>query len=171
MVGEDWNDFDDVDDEIARTQNLVDAVPPTLESLSLIDCKSRIVDHIFELVSQKPRRTPALRKLDLGWEGVKYPDKDSPREPILHPGFTKEEAAKLMAECEAVDIEIAIEYLPPKPKYVTFMRPGQPTDGESADPIPTWIARYFEYPYEGYEEYCEQNGCDPETGEQRLSPL
>ncbi|CAM6112715.1 unnamed protein product [Calypogeia fissa] len=177
MVGEDWSlygDSDYEDDGIADSQDLVDAVPPTLESLSLKDCKRHIVDHIFELVSLKPFRTPALRKLDLGWEGVKYPDKESPREPILHPGFRKEEVTKLMAECKAAGIEIAIEYLPPRVKYASFVR-REPLDDMSAAlglsrPIPTCIEKYFGYPYEGYEEYCEQNGCYPETGNQTPPP-
>ncbi|CAM6088997.1 unnamed protein product [Calypogeia fissa] len=182
MVGEEWSvygDSDYEDDGIPDTQDLVDAVPPTLESLSLKDCKrrSRIADHIFELVSQKSWRTPALRKLDLGWEGVKYPDKESPRGPILHPGFRKEEAAKLMVECKAAGIEIAIDYLPPRPKYVGFGRKGEILDeksvasGHSPSTSTTLIEKYFEYPYEGYEEYCEQNDCDPKTGNLKwLSP-
>jgi hypothetical protein len=179
MVGEDCSDTEDLDSDdserevFSKTQNLVDAVPSTLEFLSLRDCSEHVVRHIFELVSQKKCRTPVLRTIDLGWEGVKYSDKDSPREPIIHPGFSKEEVDKLTVACEVAGIEIIIKYLPPRPKYISFDKPGEPLDEKSVAlgfrPIPITVWRHFPYPYEGYQEYCEENNCDPETGRRTVA--
>lgn len=132
MIGRDSSHREDSDSDASengmfcKTQNLIDAVPSTLEFLSLKDCSDQVVRHIFELVTQKEFRTPVLRTIDLGWEGVKYPKKESPRGPIIHPGFSKEEVNKLLVECEAAGIEVVIKYLPPKPKYVSFQKPGDP---------------------------------------------
>ncbi|CAM6099680.1 unnamed protein product [Calypogeia fissa] len=119
MIGENRSDeeevLDDDDDSegagggFPKTQDLVDAVPPSLKSLSLRDCNEHVVGHIFELVSQKRWRTPQFRKLDLEWKAVESSDEDCPGAPILHPGFTEEEAQRLMAECQAAGIEIVIE--------------------------------------------------------------
>jgi hypothetical protein len=135
---------------------LIDCIPPSLEYLSLREVEARHVEQILELVSQRSLI------LDLQWEGVVYPDKPSPPGPILHPGFTTEEAGKLQSLAE-----ILIRRLPPKLRYVQYLEmPKEPA-------VPGWpiapisVSHIFHYPYEGYEELCEEKGCDPKTG---LSP-
>lgn len=132
---------------------LIDCLPPPLEYLSLREVKARHVEQIFELVSQRSL------KLDLQWEGVVYPDKPSPPGPILHPGFTTEEAEKLLSLAD-----ISISRLPPKPRYVQYRKmPDEPA-------VPGWpiapvgVSHIFHYPYEGYEDLCKEKGCDPKTG-------
>jgi hypothetical protein len=82
-----------------------------------------------------------------------YPGEERPRFPHLHPGFTKDEAKRLIAECEAANIALIIGCSSPQPKYVDFVKPGKP------DPVPP--GKYFYYPYEGYEECCAKHGCEP----------
>jgi len=144
-------------DGFRESQELVNSVPPTLEALSLRDCHEVLAPHIVsqasQLVLQKSTRTPALKQLNMGWEGIVYPDKPRTPGPVVHPGFTKEEAQQLMAECEKAGIELKVKYIPPKPKWVSY-------SNEQANRA----THIFYYPYDGYEKCCEENGCDQETG-------
>jgi len=38
---------------------------------------------------------------------------------VIHPGFTEEEAAELLEECERAGIKLKVKYLPPQPKWVS----------------------------------------------------
>jgi hypothetical protein len=93
-----------------RLQELVDAVPPSLKSLTLRKCRDVIpqylVSQVSQLVLQKATVAPALKRMDLGWEGIRYPDKPRTPGPVVHPGFTKEEAIQLSEECEKAGIEL-----------------------------------------------------------------
>lgn len=93
-----------------RLQELVDAVPPSLKSLTLRKCRDvtpqYLVSQVSQLVLQKATVAPALKRMDLGWEGIRYPDKPRTPGPVVHPGFTKEEAIQLSEECEKAGIEL-----------------------------------------------------------------
>lgn len=143
-------------------QELVDSVPSTLESLTLRECKrilpAHLVSQISRLVSQKHLRTPALKKIDFEWESIQFPDKTRTPGPVIHPGFTKEEAQLLIKECEKAGIELVVNYLPSKLKWVSCSK----TPG--AGVLQCHDQHIFHYPYEGYEKVCEEHGCDPATG-------
>ena len=146
-------------DGFQRSQSLVDGVPPALQYLSLSECGRSVVSNIFELISQKESRAPYLQFLDLGWKVVRYPDKPSSAIPDVHPGFTKEEAERLIMECSSVGVMLKIKDMSPPPKCVVYKRHlklGQPGSGLAT--------QQFEYPYFGYEDCCRENGCDPATG-------
>lgn len=145
-----------------KLQELVDAVPPSLESLTLRKCRKvtpqYLVSQVSQLVLQRATVAPALKRMDLGWEGIRYPDKPRTTGPVVHPGFTKEEATQLSEECEKAGIELRVKYLPPPRKWVGYHMPQvHPT-------MPYQQSHIFNYPYEGYEKCCEEHGCDPETG-------
>ncbi|MCJ1246479.1 hypothetical protein MMC30_003687 [Trapelia coarctata] len=149
-------------DGFPGSQELVDAVPPSLESLSLRDCNGVsapcLVSQVSQLVLQKATRTPALKFLNLGWEGIVYPDKPRTPGPVIHPPFTREEAEQLMVECEKAEIELKVKYVPPELKWVSYTK--EPEKGK----MPYRVTHTYYYPYEGYEKCCEENGLDPETG-------
>ena len=144
------------------SQELVDSVPRTLEALSLRDCgyisAPHLVSQVSRLVSQKAMRTPALKRLNLGWEGIDFPDKPRTPGPVIYAGFTKEEAEQLMTDCVKAGIEMKVKWLPPKPKFVYFSRERVQAAKTSQR------SQGFCYPYEGYEKCCKENGCDLETG-------
>jgi len=106
-----------------RCQNLADVVPPSLESLTLRECgdvtAQYMMSQVSRLVLQRASIAPALKRIDLEWEGIQYPDK--PRTPgtVIHPGFTEEEAAELLEECERAGIKLKVKYLPRQPKWVS----------------------------------------------------
>jgi len=102
-----------------------------------------------------------LKKLYLGWEGVTYPDKPNSAVLTIYPGFTKEEAEKLQADCLQAGIDIEVKYLPPKMKYVQYK--SMPKD-EQESKWPISVSHVFHYPWDGYEKLCEEKGCDPATG-------
>ena len=80
-----------------RRQRLVDAVPKTLERLTILECNETIVPHLFELISQKASCSPNLRCVDLEW----HVDKDGIR---CHDGFTKEEVKRFQAKWDAAKV-------------------------------------------------------------------
>lgn len=159
--------YDGEDDKgFPRRQRLVDAVPPTLQRLSLRDISRADINEIFRLVAQKPKSAPSLQTLDLRWEGIHYPDKPSPTFPTSHPSFTEQQAARLLSECEKAGVELLIRYLPPKPKYCTWMENlVELTDGRTGVAP---ITETFAYPYDGFEEFCREKGCDPVTGQSEI---
>jgi hypothetical protein len=67
----------------------------------------------------------------------------------------------LLAQCEAAGVEMIMEVLPPKPKYVTY---NIPINGTL---ISTPVSHMVLYPYTEYETLCEEHGCDPATGRPR----
>ena len=156
-------------------QRLVDSVPPTLEYLSLRNCKEHHVPHIFDLVTQKAAKTPLLEELNLHWKGVNYPDKPRELAPNKHPGFSEKEADDLILACEAADIELVVKYLRPKPKYVcwrvelTAEEAKQHASRFSGIQVIPTASQIFHYPYEGYEECCREHDCDPATGYSKVT--
>jgi hypothetical protein len=81
LIGSDPED-DDSDEDSASTssehlprhQRLVDSLPPALKYLSLHNIEDHHVTHIFDLLTQKPSKTPHLKRLNLQWKGVTYPN-------------------------------------------------------------------------------------------------
>jgi hypothetical protein len=148
-------------------QRLVEAIPPRLQSLALRDeffgevPWREIKDQIVELITDKQIYAPELKYLDIEWEMIEYPDKPSPQGPFVHKGFTKDEADRLLAQCEAAGVEMIMKVLPPKPKYVTY---NIPVNGKF---ISTPVSHMVLYPYTEYETLCEEHGCDPATGRPR----
>ena len=108
-----YNDHDDAADGIERSQRLIDALPRTLEHLSIRRCQKNIVPHLFELVSQKTSYSPSLQSLNLDWETVSYSNRPKTLDPDIHPEFTREEVARLTAECNPAAITITIKHPPP----------------------------------------------------------
>lgn len=149
-------------------QRLVEAIPPSLQSLALRSLFTNeepwaeIKDQIVELIANKQRYAPELKYLDIQWEKIKYPDKPSPPGPFLHKGFTKEEAVRLLAECEATGVEMVMKIEPPKPKFVMYTKQGEKKGNGIA--IPIGVSHIVHYPYTEYEKLCEEHGCDPATG-------
>lgn len=168
----------DVDDEydslhvedFPKRQRLVDSLPPTLTYLSLRDVQEHHVEHILDLILQKASRIPLLSKLNLHWHSTKYPDGSEPKIPKRHGEFRDEEAAEILAAAEVASIEVVIQYKPPEPKVVWYKRAlTAEEEKQTASPFnPHKIfdiaAQYFGWPYEGYEEFCKEHGCDPSTG-------
>lgn len=156
------NGFPGTCEGFPRLQELVDAVPPSLESLTLRECRDvtpqYLVSQVSQLVMQKDTVAPALKRIDLGWEGIRYPDKPRTTGPVVHPGFTKVEATQLSEKCEKAGIELRVKYLPPPRKLVSYHMP------QVDATMPYQASHIFNYPYEGYEKCCEEHGCDPETG-------
>ena len=165
-----------------QSQSLIDVVPPTLQLLSLRHCSENAVSNIFELVSEKRSRTPHLRYLDLDWRILKYPDKPSPVSPTLHPGFAKDEADRLIMECNEAGIALILHDMSPPVKtveFATYLAPakleqlGQGRNDQERnnqerndyrENSQRWTTRHFLYPYNEYEGYCKEHGCDPATG-------
>lgn len=149
----DW----DMRQKFPSKQSLKECVPRTLESLTLRHCDQKdpapILTDIYELISQKEAFAPALKRLDLEWARVVYPDKPSPEYPSIHPGFTREEATELMNECQVAGVEMVVNARRHKQKKVQW----EEEEGY-------YKSRIFDYPYNGYEECCKRHGCDPETG-------
>jgi hypothetical protein len=174
--GEPEDDDEDVinSEGFSNRQRLVDSVPPTLKYLSLRDCQEHHAEQIFDLVTQKASKTPLLEQLNLHWQAIKYPNEPSPSTPTKHPGFSEEEAAGLIIACEAAGIEIVMDYLPPKPKYISWQREltaeekKQNASRFNSVSVSSTVSEIFHYPYKGYEECCKEHGCDPETGKQKF---
>lgn len=129
-----------------------------LESLTLKGCDTSAVSAIFDMVYDKHKNIPLLRSLDLEWETILYPDKPSPTGPFIHPGFTREEANRLLDACMAAEIDMILTPKEPQGRkiryYVDNKRGGQ-----------TMVFKYYHYPYRGYEEICEEMNLDPATGD------
>ena len=116
--GSSSDDHDGVIDPFKRSQRLVDAIPKTLEHLSIRNCDTNIVPYLFELIPQKVSCSPNLKRLSLGWEIIKYSNEPKRFGPIIHPGFSKEEAERLMAECKNAAIKLTITHKPPPTGFV-----------------------------------------------------
>ncbi|RDL37407.1 uncharacterized protein BP5553_04840 [Venustampulla echinocandica] len=145
-------DEDEAEGKFPKYQNLKGSLPPNLESLRLHHCGSKFLTQICEYIVQKDTCTPALKRLDLGWEKVQYPEKYSP-DGLIHPNFTNEEANKLLAACQEADVEMVMKTQRPKGKFASYK-----------DKKLGIVSNYFHYPYNGYEEFCKEHGCDLETG-------
>ena len=85
-----------------RRQKLIDAVPKTLECLTIRRCNEdkTVVPHLFEVISQKASYSPNLRYVNLIWLGDEYTSKR------YHGGFNKIEAENLLAECKTAKVKI-----------------------------------------------------------------
>ena len=150
LVGDFQSEGDDHRiDGFKRRQSLVNAVPWSLEVLHIMRYDESFVPCIFEFISQKATCSPKLRLLNLRWNIVQYPDRPKPSGTIIHPGFTEEEADRLMAECRAAGVEITILYWPPDSKTVYL--PRETSSGEMI-----YKEHWFEYPYDGYDKFCEE---------------
>ncbi|KAF4629283.1 hypothetical protein G7Y89_g8859 [Cudoniella acicularis] len=141
-------------DVFPQGQILTDAVPQSLEILRLRGCGVWVPLPMLDLIEHKETYCPLLTYVDLGWEKILYPDKPSPKEPYIHPGFTKDEAVKLLKLCEEKGVMMHMTVEPPKAKHVGYRDAGKNTR----------LTRWFEYPYDGYEEFCREHGCNLETG-------
>lgn len=153
-------------DRFQRCQDLVRVVPPSLESLTLRRCGDinppYIRSQVSHLVLQKASIAPALKWIVLEWDLLPHPDKPRTAGPVVHPGFTKAEMAQLLKECENAGIQLKVKYRPPPPKAMSYYVPHMEKRRSH------WASYIFLYPYEGYEECCEEHGCDPETGDLRF---
>lgn len=103
-------------------QNIIDALPASIQDIKLEGCEynEHLPGQISSLIAHKLTRFPKVKKVDLGWEKIKYPDKPSPPEPFKHLGFTKEDAARIARKFKAVGVEMVMKTLPPHPKYIRY---------------------------------------------------
>lgn len=153
-------------------QDLLNSLPPSIEELTLLSCNynEHVPIQISTLISQKAEQFPALKRIDLGWEKIKYPDKPSPPEPFKFPGFTEKAAMALLAELEAAGVEMVMKTVPPQPKYIHYRVnekdhvEEQGGGGTLFRKAPPEVTHYVPYPYDDYERLCEEHGCDPKTG-------
>lgn len=63
---------------------------------------------ISSLISYKEKLFPALKRVDLGWHKIQYPNKSPPSERFVHPGFEKKDAEKLLLDFEVAGVEMVI---------------------------------------------------------------
>ena len=143
-----------------RSQRLVSAVPPALQSLTLKKCDENTASNLFELVSQKETWAPQLKYLDLDWKTVKlFNGRLSTAGPLIHPGFTREQAHELILLCQKAKIELKIHAkFPPPKKFVCKVGP------PGSENLQYYGTVVIEYPYTNYEQLCREYGCDPATG-------
>jgi hypothetical protein len=67
----------------------------------------------------------------------------------------------MLVECENAGIEMLVRLHPPEQKTVQYLAKD---DLAEDGPDEMYATKSFDYPYEGYEQLCEENGCDPATG-------
>jgi hypothetical protein len=147
-------------------QNLVDAIPQSLELLHIAggigagDTTSEVALMVILKLLDQRHRFQALKTLDFGWKS-RCPNGRLKRDRNYHPGFTQEGYRKVIARCQKAGIELILEPLTPSPKYVY----GRMDDnGKMTASGTNQVKHIVHYPYDDYERICSENGCDPETG-------
>ncbi|PVH72837.1 hypothetical protein DL98DRAFT_659829 [Cadophora sp. DSE1049] len=135
-------------------------LPPAIESLTLKNCEEAELSAILTIISHKRTHLRHLQYLDLGWKRILCEDNPSPVGPSHHPGFTKDEVAGLLSACKTARITMKITAVRPSPKLATCME----TVTVLGLSHPFLRTREFEYPYDGYIEFCDEKLLDPATG-------
>ncbi|KFX98238.1 hypothetical protein V490_02388 [Pseudogymnoascus sp. VKM F-3557] len=147
-------------------QNLVDAIPKSLELLhieggiGIVDTTGEVALAVILKLLDQRHRFQALKTLDFGWKS-RCPNGRSKRDWNYHPGFTHEGYRKVIARCQKAGIELILEALTPSPKYV-YCR--MDDDGKMTASGTNQVKHIVHYPYDDYERICSENECDPETG-------
>jgi hypothetical protein len=141
-------------DGFRSRQDLVTSLPASLCHLELRNYQGNesLESEIKNLISCKPTTFPHLKSLDINWERIQYPDKPSPPEPHIFPGFEREDALRLLQDMEEVGVEMVMPSKPPQPQYINYIQAG------------THVCISVDYPYTDYEKLCREHGCDPVTG-------
>lgn len=162
MVTGSWGEVSRHSDGFAKNLVFANSLPPNLEVLTLICCENNVLlpVQISDLLAHKDRY-PALRRIDMNWESIRFPDRSTPPELSVHPGFTLEEAEQVRAQSREVGVKIVVRVKAPEHKYVKHTEDGQPAGCWGTH---VQYTKVFPYPYEGYEEFCQNCGCDPATG-------
>jgi len=148
-------------------QDIVTTIPASLVELRIRDHNQqndRLYQQVSQLLQQR-QSFPALRQLDLEWKRINYPDKPSPREPFIYPGFTEEQCLEVLSLCEETGVEMMMKAMPPKMKYISY--PKLNANGslyKNEFGIGYQVGHAIPYPYEDYERICKENGCELDTG-------
>ncbi|KFZ03519.1 hypothetical protein V502_10884 [Pseudogymnoascus sp. VKM F-4520 (FW-2644)] len=159
-------DIDEGTGNFPTSQNIVDAIPLSLERLCILGgpyCNVRrnfALAVIFKLLQQK-HRFQKLQILDFGWKRDRYPNKPRFRESYYHEGFTKEDYHEVIARCRKAGVELILKPLTPSPKNIYYCVDG---DGKITASGANEVKHIVHYPYDDYERICNENGCDLETG-------
>jgi hypothetical protein len=154
------------DEESEPNVSSMGLLPDSLEELVLSRVHEQDIQFVFDLVRHKENGAPALRRPDLGWMRTQYPDRSS-LGPYIYHCITEEQTDRMLVECEKAGIEMVVRLHPPEPKKqkktahcLALAKYDLANDG--LDNL--YATKMFDYPYEGYEQFCEENGCDPATG-------
>ncbi|OBT84025.1 hypothetical protein VE02_07094 [Pseudogymnoascus sp. 03VT05] len=113
--------------DLPLSQNIVDAIPLSLEQLGIFGGPYQTKDHhdlalavIFKLLQQK-YRLPALNTLDFGWKRGRHLDITIPDHVLCHEGFTEEDYLESMGRCQGAGVELILKPVEqPHPGYISF---------------------------------------------------
>ena len=137
-----------------RRQKLIDAIPKTLQGLSLAKVDENLVPHILEFLCPRAPCSPDLN-LYLGWNEAEV----QPANLGIHPG-----TVKLSAGLKAAGVRLAVECTGPgeQSKCVRL------SFRSISSGLESHTNHWFIYPHEGYDKFCEDHNYDPATGELRV---
>lgn len=135
---------------------LTEALPPSIEKL-VLSCGPTTA--LFELLDHI-NSFPLLKHLEITWHDVHYNPDFS--QPFTFPGFSETERVEFEDLCTAAGIQLTTSggRLPTKKLYHWYDRTKELVEFERPQFAQFWV----EYPYEGWEELCEEFECDPATG-------
>ncbi|KFY47045.1 hypothetical protein V494_00220 [Pseudogymnoascus sp. VKM F-4513 (FW-928)] len=168
-------DNDDGTGSFPSSQRIVDAIPPSLERLSIID---GLLNHIgsdlalsviYEILQQK-HRLIKLQALDFGWTRRLVSDELKFQDAFYydhrcHSGFTKEDYLRVIRQCQGAGVEVILKPAEQfSPKYVIYF---VNDDGDRDESAINEVRHIVHHPYDDYERICNENGCDVETGRPR----
>jgi hypothetical protein len=149
------------DEESEPNLSLTELLPYSLEELVLSSVHEQDMQFVLDLIRHKEKCAPALKRLNLGWMRTQYPDRSS-LGPYVHHKITQEQMDRMLVECEKAGVEMVVRLHPPEQKTAQY--PTQYDLAVDGRDFELYATKSFAYPYEGYEQFCEDNGCDPATG-------
>ena len=154
------------DEESEPNVSLMELLPGSLEELVLSSVHEQDIQFVLDLVRHKKKCAPALKRLNLGWMRTQYPDRFS-LGPYFYHKITQGQTDRMLVECEKTGIEMVVRLLPPGLKWAQYLAQD---DLANDKPDALYATKKSDYPYEGYEQFCEENGCDPATGFPKPEP-
>lgn len=144
---------------------MMKSLPHSLEFLRLYSVTPEEAPSIMTLIRNKTTYTPSLKKLDLQWVTIKYPDdRHHSLADILfkYPGFTIEEACELWEDCKAKGVKMVTTSRCPPTKFVCWKRnvPKILPNGTHLGGygVIVDLSKTFDYPYNGYKEFIVEQG-------------
>lgn len=142
-----WRE-DDVNRFLHLKQDLGPSLPSCLEYLRIFDYDKQLLPQVIELIANKTSYTPSLKtfrlhKLKVGSAYVGH-DQDS-----NNSGFTLLEARKFSSVCRAAYVQLSTSEV----KSIKYCFNDQK------------IEVHLPFPYNDFEVWCEEHGCEIETGE------